>query len=119
MKSFKKLKVIFCLVLGCVLSICFGRNVFAISQYSPNGGVLTVGQERAISATNMGSWRGALDSDNIYWGVDNNVGGTGVDMEVYFAGVVLRSATKRIITMEIDNDSTSLQHYVQIYDNAG
>ena len=132
MKRFSKYLLAFFLILIIAIanvlgilpfSISFsGRSVpraLACSQYAPAGGSLPVGAERTVDATNTGSWRGALASDNIYWRTDNIISGGGLDKRINIDGVALNSANKLVITYEGMVSNALLTYLVQIYDNSG
>jgi hypothetical protein len=88
-------------------------------QSCPAGGSLPIGAERTVDATNVGTWRGALASDDIYWSTDNSTGGGGLDKRINIDGIVLNSANKLVITYEGYVSNAALTYLVQIYDNPG
>jgi hypothetical protein len=86
-------------------------------QLTPTGGSLATGTPVAIggSPVNVGSWRGALASDNYYWANQNT--SSGLDVRINIDGVNLNNANKMIITYEGYVSNSALTYYLQIWDN--
>jgi len=97
-------------------------KALACYQYAPTGGLLQTGTEVTVSGTapiNVGSWRGTLASDDVYWSTTNLTSGTDrLDKRIYIDGVVLNGANKLVITYEGYVSATGLTYLVQIYDNS-
>ena len=84
----------------------------------PTGGHLQVGTQDVISSnaasTNVGSWKGTLAADNIYWRASSTT--SGVDQQVQVDNVKLNNANKLIVAMEAAATNTTLQRFYQICD---
>ncbi len=90
------------------------KAIAATSQFSPSSSSLVLGTPLANSATNVGSWRGTLASDNIFWSVLGTT--TGFDMQLNLANVSLNGANKLILTAESANVTTARAYFIQICD---
>ncbi len=84
------------------------------TQYIPTGGGLVLGTAVAVSATNTGTWRGSLATDNVYW---SNLGTTtGINVYVDVGNMNINNANKMIITAEQKNVTTARTFFLQICD---
>lgn len=93
------------------------RNVF----YAPTGGNLVAGSETATSASNTGSWKGVLGSEELnnnlanYWTVARSAS-DGLNLQIQFDNVQLYGATHLIVTIEDTNITTGNTYTHQICD---
>ncbi len=85
-----------------------------LPQFTPTSGWVVTGTPVALSATNVGSYRGALASDNVYWSVTSS--NTGLNFGVNFGTVALNNANKIIVTTETANVTTARNFYIQVCD---
>ena len=86
----------------------------ATSLFSPSAGNMVLGTAVANSATNVGSYRGTLATDNLYWSILGTT--TGFNLQVDMGGVSLSGANKLLLTTETANVTTARNFSIQICD---
>ncbi|MSU74910.1 MAG: hypothetical protein EXS55_00110 [Candidatus Magasanikbacteria bacterium] len=86
----------------------------ATSLFSPSAGNLVLGTPAANSATNVGSYRGTLATDNLFWSFVGTP--TGFNAQVDLGGVSLNGANKLLLTTETANVTTARNFFIQICD---
>jgi hypothetical protein len=84
------------------------------NQYIPTGGGLVLGTADTVSATNTGTWRGTLATDNVFWSNDGTT--TGINVYLDVGNIVLSNANKIIIVSEQKNVTTARTFFLQICD---
>ncbi len=86
----------------------------ALPQFTPTSGWVATGTAVANSATNVGSYRGAVASDNVFWSLNSTA--VGLNFGVNVGNFALNNANKIIVTTETANVTTARQYYIQVCD---